>query len=164
MTVRSTLTLATAVSLAACNAAESPKPAPSSPSPADSKAIGEVAHKAYVDAINSNDLETVMADLTDDVVFQAPHEPEMVGKDAVRAWGKGYFDAYKTQWKKTSLEFVVNGDWAYERYGYDVTDTSRRDGTTSTDKGKGIAIYRKGTDGKWRIARDGWSSDLPIRG
>jgi ketosteroid isomerase-like protein len=44
-------------------------------------------------AINSNDTETLMAELTDDIVYQAPNEPEIVGKDAVRKWVAKYFDA-----------------------------------------------------------------------
>jgi hypothetical protein len=30
-----------------------------------------------------------------------------------------------------------------------------------TDTGDGINIYRRGDDGVWRVARDGWSSDQP---
>lgn len=33
------------------------------------------AHEAYVAAINSNNLDSLMAMLTEDVVYQAPHEP-----------------------------------------------------------------------------------------
>jgi len=30
---------------------------------------------------------------TDDIVYQARGEPEFIGKDAVRKWVAGYFDA-----------------------------------------------------------------------
>jgi ketosteroid isomerase-like protein len=53
------------------------------------------AHGDYVAAINSNDTETLMADLTDDIVYQAPGESEIIGKDAVRKWAAEYFDARK---------------------------------------------------------------------
>lgn len=59
--------------------------AASSPSgaPADIKAIEKAAHDGYVAAINSNDVDTLMAVMTDDIVYQAPGAPEVVGKAAV---------------------------------------------------------------------------------
>lgn len=147
-----------ALALAAC-APQAAAP----PTPAEVAAIGETAHKAYVDAINSNDAGKVAAVLTDDIVYQAPHEPEIVGKAAVRAWVDGYFGAYSTVWKKTTLDFIVSGDWAFERYAYESTDTPKAGGAAATDKGKGLNIYHRDADGVWRVARDAWSSDLPLK-
>lgn len=126
------------------------------------EAVEATALADYLAAINSNDLDTLMAALTDDVVYQAPHAPEIVGKDAVREWARGYLAAYRTEWKKTSLDFTVSGDWAFERYAYKSTDTDRATGAVSTDTGKGLNIYHHESDGKWRVARDAWSTDLPV--
>src|SRR5450755_3482508 len=131
-------------------------------SPNKAKSVEAAAHGAYLAAINSNDTETLMADLTDDIVYQAPSEPEIVGKDAVRKWVAGYFDAYRTTWEKTSIGFTVMGGWAFESYEYKSTDVDKKTGAVTTDKGKGINIFRRGTDGKWRVAIDGWNSDIPI--
>ena len=38
------------------------------------------AHEAYVTAINSNNLDTLLGVLTEDVVFLAPQEPVMLGR------------------------------------------------------------------------------------
>jgi ketosteroid isomerase-like protein len=123
------------------------------------RTIESAAHGGYVAAINSNDVDTLMADLTDDVVYQAPGAPEVVGKTAVKAWVAGYYGAYRTRWEKTSIGFTVSGDWAFERYTYKSTDTDRKTGAVTTDVGKGINVFRRGSDGKWRVAIDGWSSD-----
>lgn len=123
--------------------------------------VEQAAHGDYVRAINSNDLSTLMADLTDDIVYQAPGEPEIVGKAAVRKWAQAYFDADRTQWEKTSVGFTANGGWAFERYAYKSTDTDRKTGLVSTDTGKGVNIFRRGNDGKWRVAIDSWNSDKP---
>ena len=161
--------------IAALLAACSPTAAPITETPAlsadqlaaaDAQAANEAAvhaaHDAYVAAINANDVERVAAVLTDDVVYQAPHEPEIAGKDAVTAWVKAYFDAYSTKWEKTTLELVVTGQWAFERYAYKATDTPKAGGPAIEDKGKGINIYHLDYDSAWRLARDSWSSDLPI--
>jgi len=144
---------ALAVSLSACSGRAAPT---------NTKSVEAAAHGAYVAAINSNDTETLMADLTDDIVYQVPSEPESIGKDAVRKWIAGYFDAYRTTWEKTSIGFTVIGDWAFERYEYKSTDVDKKTGAVTTDKGKGINIFRRSTDGKWRVAIDGWNSDVPL--
>jgi ketosteroid isomerase-like protein len=89
-------------------------------------------------SINSNDVDTLLADLTDDIVYQSPGEPEIVGKAAVRKWAVDYFAAFRTHWEKTSIKFVVNGHWAFERYRYKSTDTDKKTGAIVTDTGKGI--------------------------
>ena len=136
-----------------------PATAAPAPAPAPDRAIEHAAHGAYLAAINSNDLDRFMARLTEDVVFQMPGAHEIVGKKALRGWAAAYLAACQTHWEKVSLGFTVNGDWAFERYTYASTDTDRKTGTASHDTGKGIAIYRRGRDGQWRVAVDGWSSD-----
>jgi ketosteroid isomerase-like protein len=127
----------------------------------DTKAVEAAAHDAYVNAINSNDVDTLMAGMTDDIVYQSPNEPEIVGKAEVRAWVSKYFELTRTHWKKTSIGFTVNGDWAFERYTYESTDTDKKTSVVTHDTGKGINIFRRGGDGRWRVAVDGWSSDRP---
>jgi ketosteroid isomerase-like protein len=121
------------------------------------------AHEAYVAAINSNDLEALLAVLTDDVVYLSAHEPVMVGKAAVRPWVDTYFKTYKTHWDKPVQEFIVSGDWAFERYSYTSTDTPVGGGDPITDTGWGLVIYHHDADGKWRVARDAWGPDHPAR-
>jgi hypothetical protein len=41
----------------------------------DVKSIEPAAHGACVAAINSNDVNILLADLTDDIVYQSPGEP-----------------------------------------------------------------------------------------
>ena len=127
----------------------------------ESRASAHLAHDAYVEAINSNNLDNFLDMLTYDVVFMAPNAPIMVGKDELRAWATPYLDAYTVGWEKTELELVVNGDWAYSLYSYREDDTPKAGGPRLQDTGKGIIIYHYDDDGVWRVARDAWNSDLP---
>jgi ketosteroid isomerase-like protein len=144
--------------VAACSAPQAQPPAALA---VDTAAIAHEAHAAYVAAINSNDVDSLMAVLTDDVVFQAPNAPELVGKAALRPWAEGYVSAYTFRWEKTTLEFIIAGDWAIERYAYKSHDVPKAGGPAIDDVGKGINIYHHDADGRWRVARDAWSSDLP---
>ncbi|MCB2229816.1 nuclear transport factor 2 family protein [bacterium] len=132
---------------------------------ADHAAIDPAAHQAhenYVAAINSNDLDSLLEMFTDDVVFMAPNSPVMEGKQALMPWLEGYLAAYQTHWVKTVDEFVVAGEWAFERYSYKSTDTSLEDGSVYEDTGWGLVIYHRDADGKWRVARDAWGQDHPL--
>ena len=128
-----------------------------------SDAAAHRAHEAYVTAINSNNLETLLGVLTEDVVFMAAHEAPMVGKAAVKPWLEGYMAAFKTQWDKPVKEFVVNGEWAWERYSYTSTDTPVGGGDAVVDTGWGLVIYHRDADGQWRVARDSWGPDHPAQ-
>lgn len=127
----------------------------------DTAAIARELHESYENAINSNNLDSLLSMLTDDVVYLSPHEPAVVGKAAVRSWGEAYLGAYRIHWDKTTVEFRLAGDWAIERYAYKESDQPKAGGPLLTDTGKGLNIYHHDADGKWRVARDAWNSDLP---
>jgi ketosteroid isomerase-like protein len=143
--------------VALCSACSAPQPAVN---PATDPAAHH-AHEAYVTAINSNNLETLLGVLTDDVVFLAPGEPVMVGKAAVRPWLEAYLKAFKTRWDKPVQEFIVSGEWAFERYSYTSIDTPLDGGAVVRDTGWGLVIYHRDADGTWRVARDAWGTDHP---
>jgi ketosteroid isomerase-like protein len=127
----------------------------------DVDAAVHAAHEAYINAINSNNLDNVLAAVTDDIVFLPPNSAAIVGKDKVRPWVEGYFEAFHTEWVKTTVELYIQGDLAYEWYTYRVTDTPRAGGEKTTDSGNGVNIYRPGTDGTWRVSRDVWATGRP---
>jgi len=131
-------------------------------SAANPKKVETETLRNYVAAINSNDPDSIIAMMTEDVVLQAPHGSEIVGKAAAREWLAGYVGAFSSVWEKTALDFTLSGDWAFERYAYKSTNTNRSTGEVTEDEGKGLNIYRRGTDGKWRVSRDSWSTDLPL--
>jgi ketosteroid isomerase-like protein len=122
------------------------------------------ALQAYVAAINSNTLQTLLGMLTQDVVFMAPNDKPYVGKRAVRPWIAHYLKAYHTHWDKPVQKFVVSGAWAFERYSYTSTDTPVAGGAPMVDTGWGLAVYHHDADGKWRVARHAWGSDRPAAG
>lgn len=153
------------MTLALCTSCGKPGPEPAAEAPTStsetsaSDAAAHQAHDAYVTAINSNNLDSLLGMLTDDVVYLAPNDKPYVGKSAVRPWLEGYLAAYKIHWDKPVQEFVVSGDWAFERYSYTSTDTPLDGGGPVVGTGWGLVIYHRDPDGKWRVARDAWGSD-----
>jgi ketosteroid isomerase-like protein len=150
--------------LAGCRTPERPRAADAASAPAGLAAdeSAHLAHAHYTDAINSNNLDSLMGMMTEDVVFLAAHAPPMIGKAAVRSWAAAYYDAFTTRWEKDNKEFVVTGEWAFERYDYRSTDTPRAGGKPVTDTGWGLVLYHHDADGKWRVARDAFATDRPL--
>jgi ketosteroid isomerase-like protein len=140
-----------------------PKPQAAASAPAvDSAARDEAAHKAhenYVRVINSNNIDELTSMFTDDVVFLAAGAKPIVGKAAVRAWADDYYKAFKTHWDKPVKEFVISGDYAFERYDYTSTDTPVGGGKPVVDTGWGFVVYHRESDGVWRVARDAFGPD-----
>ena len=115
-------------------------------------------HHQYVDAINSNDTDRILPLLSDDVVFQVPGEPELVGKDAVCEWAKGFFAAFEASWDKTELALEQSGDFAISRYTYTARYRSREGGSEMGETGKGTCVYRREPSGEWLLMIDSWST------
>ena len=127
-----------------------------------SAAHDEAAHKAhenYLRVINSNNIDELTSMFTDDVVFLAAGAKPIVGKAAVRAWADDYFKAFKTSWDKSVKEFVISGDYAFERYDYTSNDTPVGGGKPVVDTGWGFVVYHRESDGVWRVARDAFGAD-----
>ncbi|MEL7196731.1 MAG: nuclear transport factor 2 family protein [Pseudomonadota bacterium] len=115
-------------------------------------------HKNYVAAINSNDIDRILALMSDDIVFQVPGEPELVGKEAVGAWANGFFAAFEAHWDKTEQALELSGNLAISRYTYTARYLSREDGSQIGEVGKGTCIYRRDPSGRWLLTTDTWST------
>lgn len=124
---------------------------------------GKKLHADYVDAINSNDTDKVMALLSEDIVFQVAGEPELVGAAAVSEWAASFFEAFEAHYTKNQLAFEASGDLAFDRYTYTARLVGREDGAVLSEHGKGTGIFRRGDDGRWLLIVDSWSPDEPAK-
>ncbi|MGB7370322.1 YybH family protein [Erythrobacter sp.] len=115
-------------------------------------------HHQYVDAINSNDIDSILTLLSDDIVFQVPGEPELIGKDAVREWASAFFAAFEASWDKTELALEQSGGFAISRYTYTARYRSREEGSEVGEIGKGTCVYRREPSGEWLLLIDSWST------
>jgi uncharacterized protein (TIGR02246 family) len=115
-------------------------------------------HHAYVAAINSNDTDRILALMSEDIVFQVPGEPELIGKEAIAAWASGFFAAFRASWDKTEHALEQSGDLAVSRYTYTASYRSHDDGTEMGEIGKGTCVYRRESSGEWLLMIDSWST------
>jgi uncharacterized protein (TIGR02246 family) len=128
---------------------------------ANEKAVADVLKK-YQDALNASDTDAVMPLYTEDGVFMPPYSQSAIGAAAVRQAYHAVFKAIKLSVKFNLAEVVEIGpDWAFARTNSAGTVTIHATGAKSAEANQELFIFRKVTDGSWKIARYSFSSTNP---
>ena len=117
----------------------------------DERAIRELV-ATWLAASRAGDLATVLGLMTDDAVFMVPGR-EPFGKEAFAAASAG-MQGMRIEGTSDVRELKVLGDWAYLRAYLEVAMTPAQGGPTLRRAGYTLTILHKGSDGRWRLARD----------
>ncbi len=116
----------------------------------DERAIRELI-AAWVAASKARDLPALLAMMTDDVIFLTPGRAPF-GKAEFAADNERLADV-DVEARAEVLEIETFGDCAYTRSRIGAIVTPRGEPERSM-AGYALSILRKGSDGRWRIARD----------
>jgi ketosteroid isomerase-like protein len=119
------------------------------------------AHKGYVDAINSNDTDRVMAMYDKGIAVMQPDGPLVTGRRNVRKWVADYFETTRTHWVKKSKMMWVDGDFGFDQGVDTAADRPRAGGPIQRYTVKGILIYKRQKNGEWLVFRDIWNYNSP---
>ena len=126
----------------------------------DAAAIREAADH-FCTAVSTDDLEAMVAFVTDDCLINPPHEPGHEGKVGSRKWHEARMAQFTTHLEMSSQELLGTGELAFHRVSFRITLTPKSGGTPITDTGVCVWLWRREAD-TWRIARAIWNSDTPI--
>jgi uncharacterized protein (TIGR02246 family) len=116
----------------------------------DEQAIRKVV-ETWMQASQSGDAATVLSLMTEDAVFTVPGR-EPFGREVFEA-AAGVTNAAQIDGTNEIVELQVLGDWAFTRNRIDLTVTPPA-GEPVRRSGYTLTLYRKGNDGRWRLARD----------
>jgi uncharacterized protein (TIGR02246 family) len=117
---------------------------------------------SYEAALNASSTEAAMPLYTQDGVFMAPNNQSAVGKAALRQAYDAVFKAITLKVKFAIAELVVMApEWAFVRTNSAGTQKINATGATSAEANQELFIFKKGDDGKWRIARYSFSTTNP---
>jgi uncharacterized protein (TIGR02246 family) len=117
----------------------------------DEQAIRDLI-STWLNASKSGDTATVLALMSDDVVFLVCGQPPMRGKEAFAA-GQTALKDLEIDGTSEIQEVKVLGDWAYVWTHLSVAFKPRRGGVANKRAGNTLSILRK-QDGKWLLVRD----------
>jgi ketosteroid isomerase-like protein len=120
--------------------------------------------REYSRCVMSNDLAGYLALHEGDAYKMPPDAPMyQIGAAAQSlkvAWDKRAA-GYTTEMRIDPKEIVVFGDHAYSMGTYYVAGTPKAGGDPIVTDGKFLTLFDKGSDGKWRIRRDCYNSNVP---
>jgi uncharacterized protein (TIGR02246 family) len=105
-------------------------------------------------AMERNDLDAVLAAMTDDVVLLSAAGPPVVGHEAVRQMYSGLVGKFRMENTATSTDFTVDvlGNVAVV-FGRDSARMTPLDGgPTMMLSGPAVSVFRR-EDGMWKLAR-----------
>ena len=109
-------------------------------------------------AAGAGNVDKVVSLYAPGAVVMAPNAPAMTTADAIK---KGWTEAVASlslSWKPNKVEVASAGDLAYVTGTY---EAKPKDGKALADRGKYVAVWKKQSDGSWKMVADIWNSDLP---
>ena len=129
---------------------------------ASDEAAIRAALSTYQDALNASSTAAAMPLYTDDGVFMPPYSQSAVGKTQLKEAYDAVFKNITLHVKFTVREVVImSPEWAFARTNSAGTNKINATGAMSAEGNQELFIFRKGSDGKWRIARYSFSTTNP---
>jgi uncharacterized protein (TIGR02246 family) len=128
---------------------------------ANEQAVADVL-AAYNVALNSSDTNQVMPLYADDGVFMPPYSPSAIGSIDVRKAYEAVFKAIKLTVKFNIAEIEeISPEWVFARTNSAGQTLNHATGTVSAEENQELFLFRKGHDGKFKIARYSFSPTNP---
>jgi ketosteroid isomerase-like protein len=126
---------------------------------ADSAAI-RAADIAWSAVTEKGDVDGHMSYYADGAVILPPNQAMMTDRNAMRQMIADMFamPGAVLKWMPTTAEAAKSGDIGYSIGTYEFSFTGP-DGSPMTDKGKYTTVWKKQTDGSWKVAVDMFSSE-----
>ena len=149
--------LSSVLTFAGCQTA--PKPGEQKDVAADLAAVNALRGK-FRAAFNSNDAGALAALYADDAIVMLPNQPAVEGRPAIQSLYEAMFKANAVKIAITPLETQLAGDWAYDR-GNATTTITPKSGKPMERSNKYLTIYKRQSDGSWKIYRDISNSNEP---
>ena len=120
-------------------------------------------HARYIEAVTSSDVEAVVALFHKEGVFMPPNDRTVYGEMELREWHQDYFQHFSiVTLQETEREVKVVGDWAIERWAYNVAIEALVGGESIRDEGRFLMNWTRQPDGIWRIAYAMFNSMQPV--
>lgn len=121
------------------------------------------ANQRYIELHPTADVAKLIEVYDAEAMLLPPGESPIVGIDAIRKYWTSFFDGWTVERATSELdEIIVSGNLAFGHGRYVETMRRKVGGPAVVERGKFSGLWRKGTDGRWRIFRDMYNADAPV--
>jgi ketosteroid isomerase-like protein len=122
------------------------------------------ADLAWSKAMTDKQLDATVSSYADDASIYPPNAPTATGRNGIRNVWTQFFamPGFAVTCHPVKIEASRSGDIGYTQGPYDLAFTDAK-GNTVKDHGKYLAVWKKQSDGAWRVVADIFNSDLPTK-
>lgn len=113
----------------------------------------------YEESIRKADIEHLLSFVSNAVVYLPSNQPSFSGKENLRKWYRDYFNYYTPSENLRCRQLEVKGDCAYLICDYSILAKENHSGKEIKDNGKLINIFKKQSNGEWKITYSIWNSN-----
>ena len=123
------------------------------------------ADQQWLRVFAAKDLEKSVALCTADASVLAPNLPIATGREAIGKLFSGFFaiPEFKISWQPARVQIAKSGELGYTSGAFQMS-FSDPSGKTISDVGKYVTVWKKQSDGSWKVLLDIFNSDLPLPG
>ncbi len=132
----------------------------------DTRAEDEAAIRdlraAFGESQAAGDAERVAAFYADDAIILNPGDASTTGIGDIRAGIAAFHEEYEWSSQEPIEALQVEGDLAFTRTAWSAVRIDRDTGEAMEASGKSVHIYRRQSDGTWKIVTDIFNFDHPV--
>jgi uncharacterized protein (TIGR02246 family) len=122
----------------------------------------EAANARFLDALKRADKAGVIANYADDAVLMMPNEEAWRGREGLDRGFSAFLDQVSVKdGAAITTDVMLAGDLAVETGTFAWTLQTKA-GQEIKDKGKYLTVWKRQSDGSWKVLRDINNSDLPV--
>ena len=118
------------------------------------------AYNDFVTGLEEGNIELWLSAHSSNVRFMDPAGDDIVGIDALRAWGQPFFDGFQMSFNESIEEMKVSGTLAYLRYQTDGQLIPKAGGDSIASREKGLLVFQAENNGAWKITHNIWTSPV----
>jgi ketosteroid isomerase-like protein len=127
----------------------------------DRDEITKVGHE-LAESIRAYDVDGMTRAYAPDAVIMPPNQSEVSGSEAIRAWFQAVVDRFRiAEYLTTTSELATMGDWGLRRGAMAWKLAPKQGGDVVHLDTKFLQVWKRQTDGAWKIFRGIWNSNDP---
>ena len=118
----------------------------------------------YAVACNSGNFDSWISLWDNDAVQMPPNAPPIEGKEKIMEENKSGFEQMNLEITITNIEEIqTSGDFGFSRCSYTLAVSPKTGGEKiiAEPDGKDLAVYKRQSDGSWKILYDCFNSNVP---
>ena len=110
-------------------------------------------HQKWIDVLNNGDIDAYVNIIVKDAVWIPPGQQPIIGREAFRQWLAPFFSKFSYDFSISEPQFIVSGNWAFERAKFTSKMIPNSGGEPMTHSGTFTVFWHRNREKNWCIER-----------